>query len=326
MSQFFINGKFLNQNVSGVQRYAHGILKYFELDQTAKPQIKSFLLQMLWEQVQLPRQLKKAGSPLLLNFCNTAPFYYENQIVTIHDMAVFENPIWFSKPFAAYYKFMLPRIAQNSKHIVTVSAFSKSEILKHLKVPSDKISVIYPGLNEDLTARISKKPTAINSKFILLVGSHDPRKNFDFAIKHSIEILEANDLQLVHVGRTSKVFSNPNRIYRKDIIELPNTSDQELKWLYENAEVLVQPSIYEGFSLVPMEARSLGCPVLASDIPVHREVLGDDVQYFQVNNPESFKTSLEKLLSVNKPLTKAKWNYDFKASAEKWKELISRFA
>jgi len=325
MPKQIINGRFLNQRITGVQRYAIGIANHLKRADISRPSSQRFISQVIWEQTTLPNQLKKKGSPLLLNFCNTAPIHYRNQIVTIHDLAVFENPKWFSQSFAAYYKFLLPRIARNAKHIVTVSEFSKNEIQKHLRVSQDKISVIPPGIDDDLVTKPAMKPAGIHSKFILMVGSHDPRKNFGFAIEHAHHIINAMDLKLVHVGRQSHVFSSSEKNTNASTIQLTDTTDQELKWLYENAEALIQPSIYEGFSLVPMEARSSGCPALVSDIPVHREVLGDDVKYFQLHNPESFKSSLENILSVKKPLTKAKWNYDFKASAEKWKDLIARF-
>lgn len=326
MDQVYINGRFLNQKLSGVQRYASGLLNHLEFEVTIeKSPCDTAAKCIIWEQVTLPNQLKKKRSPLLLNFCNTAPINYQNQIVTIHDLAVFENPKWFSRSFAAYYKFLQPRIASNAIHIVTVSEFSKNEIQQHLKISTDKISVIHPGLNEGLATKTSMKPAGINSKFILMVGSHDLRKNFDFAVEHSQDIVNELNLKLVHVGRPSHIFSGNIKQPNGSTIQLTDATDQELKWLYENAAALIQPSIYEGFSLVPMEARSLGCPVLASDIPVHREVLIDKVQYFQLHNPESFKTALENLLSVKKPLPKAKWNYDFKTSAEKWKDLIARF-
>src|SRR3972149_8611226 len=142
-----VNSRFLTQKITGVQRNAIEIsreLRKLYPDITfISPQniyhrniaselnviLFGRLRGHLWEQIDLHRYLNKNNKPLLLNMANTAPISYKNQIVTICDLSFLRHPEWFSKTFYFYYRFLIPKIVKNSLKIVTISKFSKNEIM-----------------------------------------------------------------------------------------------------------------------------------------------------------------------------------------------------
>lgn len=329
MSGVFINGRFLKQHITGVQRYAKGIIDYLNTSYTlVKWPVDGKAASLLWEHYALPQQLRQKGSPLLLNLCNTAPYSYSNQVVTIHDMAVFRQPKWFNPAFASYYKWLLPRIAQTARHVVTVSEFSKGEIVHFLRIPPEKITVIHGAAHPSLLNARPMKPVITNERpFLLMVGSRDPRKNMDMVIQHIMPVLEEFDYNLIIAGRSNWTFAPTPRRSSDRLIWLDGITDAELKWLYSHAVLCIQPSLYEGFSIVPLESLALNTPVLVSDIPAHREVLGDDAVRFDPGNPEDFlrclRQNLESPRNQNIPAGRA---FTYKKAAQQWGELIDHYS
>lgn len=316
-----INSKFKKQRATGVQRYAFGVSAFIDDAIFFEPKTKSSILHVLWEQISLPLKAKRERQ-LLINLCNTAPFWYKKQMVTIHDMAVFENPLWFRPAFAKYYQWLFKKLAKNAKHFVTVSEFSKQEIHRHLGVPLTKISIIHSAVSDDFIAVNSHKPaSAPIGNFLLMVGSQDPRKNFDFVICATQQWRTQNQYQLVIAGNPGKAFADKALALETNAIWLQGLNDAELKWLYENAKLVIHPSIYEGFSLVPIEAHLLGAKCLISDIPVHREIVGKTAHYFELDNTEHLIQQIDHAL--NSPFEPTRLPYSFEKSGKAWVELIS---
>ncbi|RYD05693.1 hypothetical protein N752_07290 [Desulforamulus aquiferis] len=166
-----INGTFLMKKITGVQRYAYEMIKGFRkiegleiiifapkeclLSEISgfkiiKDKNKfSYLNQWwLWEQCNLPKLCKEHKDYLLWSPANTGPLLVENQVVTLHDAAVFEGPEWFSKTSGTYYRWLLPKLTRRVKHIFTVSNFSKNEIIKYGLGKPSNISVVYPGVSD----------------------------------------------------------------------------------------------------------------------------------------------------------------------------------
>lgn len=319
-----VNGKFLQQPVSGVQRYANGILSELNnrVDVLASPVGR--LASNYWEQTTLPKSLKEKGNPLLLNFCNTAPASYKNQIVTIHDMAVFTNSSWFQKPFAEYYKLLFKRLSKKAMHFVTVSEFSKGEMMEYLKIPGQQISVIHSSVGARFENVLAAKPRISDQEFVLMVGSHDPRKNFDWVIENGATHLEKQGYQIIVAGRKSKAFRQIEKSQKSNTYWIEDCSDSELKWLYQNAALVIHPSVYEGFSLVPLEAHVFEAKLLVSDIPAHREIIGKRAVYFDPSDINSLLTGIEN--GLNSAISIDPLPYSFENSARLWDELIADFS
>lgn len=325
--EIYINARFLTQKITGVQRFAieiskelkkmDGQVKFVSPVKVIHNDIANELgvipigssTSHFWEQISLPRYLKRIGSPLLVNLCNTAPLFYSNKVVTIHDIAYKLFPENFSLPFRTYYNFLIPRTLQSSRKIITVSNFSKREILKHYKVEENKVDVIYNAVYNKFTP--SEKENC--EKYILGVSSLSKHKNFDMLVK-SFNKIKNKNLNLYIVGEKNR---NLNYILTQghnvnsNVIFTGRVSDQELVELYSNAACFVFPSLYEGFGIPPLEAMASGTPVVASNAASIPEVCGDAALYF---DPLDMEDIAEKILKVvqNDDMKKALIHKGFK--------------
>lgn len=245
-----------------------------------------------WEQVELPFWLKKQGNPLLLNFGNVAPQYYNNQIITIHDLSTLEHPEWFSNKFSRAYKFILPGIAKSAKRIIAVSEYTKSRLIDFLHVEPNKVDVIYNSVEKP--PEITNRQTA--NPYFLSIGSFSGRKNF-LTLTKAFQLANLPDWSLKIRGDVEdkyrdddlgEVFMrNPNIHYIEPL------NYQAYLELMANARALVNLSLYEGFGMPNLEALALGTPVICSDIEVFREICGDCAIYVDPADDESLALILQ---------------------------------
>jgi len=294
----YINGKFLSQKMSGVQRYASEVCR--NLDSPVKllaardhQNSSVYHLQkpielvgnkagILWEQFSLPSALRAKGSPLLISLCNAAPVFYPNKITCLHDIAFTLYPQYFSKKLVLYYRWLIPKVLKSSRHIITVSEFSKREIAAYYHIDPIHISVV-PNASTFSPDSAIKAKSVLERPYFLFVGSLDPRKNLITLLK-AFRQAQRSDADLVVVGAGHASFAANPAIneYRADpnIIFTGYISDEELRAYYAGALALINPSFYEGFGLPVVEALSMNCPVLASSIDAFKEVGGTDIEYF----------------------------------------------
>ncbi len=303
-----VNGRFLTQRLTGVQRFAFELSKRLVVkNQSIKLFVpnsplnvsyvglkagyivkKGFLKGQFWEQLDLP--LASRGK-LLLNLANTAPLLKKYQIVTIHDLAFLRYPECFSTSFVKWYSFLIPRVVENSVKILTVSYFSKKEIIRFLGIPPKKIVVIYNAVSE----KFFYDPAVKKENIILAVGSLDPRKNL-VRLVTAFKQLNLRDYTLFIVGQQNKIFRNYE--LKSLIKSLPNVkltgylTDNELVKLYQKAKLFVYPSIYEGFGLPPLEAMACGTPVVVSNVASLPEVCGDAAYYINPYDIESIANGI----------------------------------
>jgi glycosyltransferase involved in cell wall biosynthesis len=256
-----------------------------------------------WEQIELPLYLKNHGNPLLLNLANTAPLFYQRHIVTIHDVAFFKNPSWFSRSFVTYYKYLIPRIAKSALKIITDSEFSKKEIIHYLGIPEEKINVVYSGISKEFTEGSGKEYKNQYGNYILTVASLDPRKNLKNIIL-AFQKLKMNDLKLISIGSENTIFSDREikEMIRstKNMIFTGYVSDDELAGFYKNAKCFVYPSLYEGFGLPPLEAMAYGCPVITSSVASLPEVCGDAAYYVNPYEVDEIAKGIQDVLQQPK--------------------------
>lgn len=309
----YVNGRFLTQNITGVQRFAEEIslelinirddviflvpdlnaVKKKNLLNVIKVEEVIGLSGHLWEQITLPLYLYKNKRPLLINLCNTAPVSYPNQIVTHHDITYLKFPKSFPLSFRLLYRLIAPLIIKNSKHVITVSDFSKAEIINNYLCPLDKISVIPNAYSDIFKPGIKNLDLSKKDNYLLAVSSTNFHKNFHGLID---AFVSANiDMDLKIIGGSADVFTNLKLDQSHPRIHfMGRVDDNELVTLYQNADAFVFPSFYEGFGIPPLEAQACGCPVISSNSASMPEVLGNSVLYF---NPES-KTELVKALEL----------------------------
>ncbi len=305
-----INARFLTQNISGVQRYAIEIcreLKKMHLDiilVAPKNIIHEGLVNELgvtlygkftghlWEQIELPLFLKSRGNPLLVNMANTAPIYFKNKITVVHDIAFERFPQSFSWKFRFFYRRFIPEIIATSISVVTVSEFSKFEILELYGAETNEIEVVCNAVSNIFKPSLVK----IDEKYMLAVSSLNYQKNFHSLIKAFNCLSLSTPIKLFLVGAINKNFADHSLISdieaNPNIVFLGRVDDDELVALYSNAECFVYPSLYEGFGIPPLEAQACGCPCLVSNVASLPEVCADSVVYC---NPYEISDIAQKL-------------------------------
>lgn len=313
---FVVNGRFLTQKATGVHRYAFeicnklhefGVDFYVAVPKNINPDYKfdfktvecGSLNTHLWEQISLPRYLKKQGSPLLISFSGGGVLNYSNQIVTIHDVSHVRHPEWFSKNYCRYYGYMMPRIAQKAHAVLTVSEFSKREIIDTLNISAEKIYVIHsnvPFHNKPSADEILNYKSENEEKYILTVSSMDPRKNF-VRLVEAFNNIEDKSIKLYIIGMQFKAFNTPDlqKLIGENVILPGYIDDEALQKMYQNALFSIYPTLYEGFGLPPLESMTYGCPVIIADIPALKEVSGDAGLYTDPMNIEDMTTKMNLL-------------------------------
>ena len=312
-NKIYINARFLTQKLTGVQRFAYEISK--NLSVILKDRIvlivpksskilscykRDFIIKRvgvnkghIWEQIDLFIFLKNKKNPLLLNLTNSGPILYSNQVSTVHDISFYFNKDWFPLMYRILYKFITPRLIEKSFKIITVSEFSKKTIADYFKINKNKIIVI----NNAVSLNIHEKNiVSLSEKYLLFVGAGSKRKNLKNVLKAFSEI-SLKGLKIKIVGLGSSYNQNNKLFNNKNIEILNNINDEMLINLYSNAQMLIFPSFYEGFGIPPLEAMQFKCPVIASDIPVFKEVYGDAAIYVNPNSINEIKDSILKVLN-----------------------------
>lgn len=319
----YINGRFLTQPMTGVERYA------YKMCQTLRAIGQSFTVvcphadiqpcydvsgfhiirfgrggSHLWEQCVLPFFFLAKRDYLVVSFTGLGSILIRHKVMTIHDLSYLENPSWFSKTYYWWYKVMTPLAVRTSRAVITVSEFSKREIQRFYPfLQPEHIHVVYCAVDQHLFKPYTDIPHP-DERFILCVSSIDPRKNFTRLIE-ACQGLTGTKLYIV--GKYNRVFSQQMQLdTTSDYIKfLGRVSDEELARLYNQAVCFVFPSLYEGFGMPPLEAMACGCPVLVSDIPVEREVCGDAAHYFNPLDPNDILHTITQYLN-NANVTKEK--------------------
>jgi glycosyltransferase involved in cell wall biosynthesis len=211
-------------------------------------------------------------------------------IVTIHDCIHLRFPEYLPNRFApTVARTMMRGAARRSKRILTVSQASKQDILHYLHVPTEKVEVIYNGLDERLATAPDREAVVnvrdrfqLDAPFILYTGNIKPHKNIDRLIE-AYSILRRRGFQttkLLIIGDDVSKYPNLRRLVHRFQLHqyvrfLGFVPDATLAALYRLASVFVFPSLYEGFGLPPLEAMAAGTPVVTSNISSLPEVVGD---------------------------------------------------
>lgn len=354
-----LNGKFLAQRTTGVQRFAYGVVSALDRSLQTTPCGQDVELLMppaatpiaglqvirqrivgrpgrrltAWEQLDLPVHAR-AGTLLCLS--GSAPLLAGNCIPTIHDAAVYRYPQAYSRAFVTWYRLLFAKRAKHSPLVLTVSESSARDLAPHL--PPTAFRVV-PNSAEHITGHLAD-PSVLDrlqlsaQGFLLAVGSLNPTKNFAALIEaYAISPL-ADRLPLVIVGAVnSQVFSAGAPLaHHPNVRWAGPVPDAQLRALYEAALVFVFPSIYEGFGIPPLEAMRCGCPVVASNASSIPEVCGDAVAYFDPTDRSAMMAAIDTLLRddtrrgelIKRGLARAR-TYSWDRAAERLRAALAEF-
>ncbi len=330
--RYAINGKFLTQRLTGVQRYAKELVLALDrivpqgmfmlacphdkiLNDLSLKNIEIIALGtktgVMWEQTEFPSYAKRVNRTPL-NLCNAAPLSYPG-VVCVHDL-LFRN---FAEAYSSFYKLwyrtLFRRYEQKGEKFFATSYFTVSEVKKIYPKIADKMTVVAPGWQHMTEINVADVSSLVSlglqeKGFLLAVASRAKYKNFSWITK----LAQYNPEEIfVFAGDVNgRVYKDDATTLLPNVIELGYVSDAILALLMKSCKAFLFPSLYEGFGMPPLEALSLGARIVISDIPVFREVYGDSAIYI---NPEDPNIRIKTLLSetheetANNILQKYSW-------------------
>lgn len=348
----------LDDNFSGIERFALNIAKnMIKQDQlndyvlifknkihkeflNTKDNVECIVLKgknrLVFNQITLMLNLYriKADKYLFLSFPSPLLFFSKKITTTIHDLTCFLYPDTMNTLSKIYFRISIYKNILCKENIVTVSESSKKDIIKKF---GDKLNirVIYNGISENFLNQIDKEQMIIvkdkyklPDNYILSVSTLEPRKNLKFLINTYINLKEADliDEDLVLVGRKGWKFddifdSSKAEILNKYVKFTGFVEDEDLPYIYANANIFVFPSIYEGFGIPIIESIAMNTNVLTSNIPTSIEVTNNLCTYFDPFDEESLKSELLNYVSTpSELLTEHIKKYNWSTSAN---DLIS---
>lgn len=242
--------------------------------------------------------------------------YFRKCVVTVHDLTPYVMREYFPQISKRIYLQVIFRLLKKVKKVITVSEYTKIDLIKEFRFNEDKIKVIYNGLNSEIFYPHSKdevenfrKNYSLPNEFFLVVGIGKEHKNFGFIIRIMNQLWNSGELQtpLAIAGTGGKLPEFLREVTQESgnkLILIPTLPYEELPLLYQSAKALIFPSLYEGFGFPLVEAQAVGCPVISSNTTVMPEILGDSALLFDPRKRESFLLAFKLFLSENSPKEK----------------------
>ncbi|HEX7091720.1 MAG TPA: glycosyltransferase family 1 protein [Longimicrobiales bacterium] len=330
-----VNGRFYGAAVTGVQRFARevaarlfgraddlvlflprGVEPPAGLDARVRV-VRGTLAGRTWEHLELPWRMRAERCGALLNLANVAPLVGGPHVLVLHDVLAITNPEWFSRRFAAWYRFAQGRWARRAARVATVSGWVRDEAARVLGLDPDLITVVAQGIEPfDRPAspeaiRVARQRWALPDTYLLAVAGGDPRKNVRFLLRMLARwrgmrgvaptlIVVGGSRPAVHgyaSGRGPDAGGYDEAEIRAagDVRFLGRVDDEDLRTLYTAATVFCFPSEAEGFGRPPLEAMGCGTPVVVAPYGPAHEVLGGVAPIIELETGRWIQT-LERLL------------------------------
>lgn len=334
LPRLVINGRFMVQEVTGVQRVACEITRQIDamlesgellaevillvprgkwVQSLALKRIKVRTVGVFkgaaWEQLELPHHV---GGATLLCLGNSAPTISlalrRAVAVMIHDVSYLDHPGAYRRRYRIAHRLMLPLLLRGARHIFTVSRTERDRLMRINSAVSPRITVAPNGGWSESDLRGPRNAPPIEPGYALYVGSLSHRKNFNRILQTAIRLVREDGMSFVFVGCTGRVLRRPGCEVPADVADrihfLGQINDRErLGRIYAGAGVLVFPSLYEASPLPPIEAAHFGCPVVASNIPSIWERCGQSVAYCDPRSIDSIVGAVRRVMA--EPATRA---------------------
>jgi glycosyltransferase involved in cell wall biosynthesis len=271
---------------------------------------------VVWEQFTGPGAAKKHGVDIFhVPYFAPPLFPRTSTVVTIHDVIPMRLPAYQPDTRVKTYMRLVARAAHNATQIITVSQHARQDIIDVLKLPAERIRVIYEAAGEEYQPVTDPEILAqtrarygLNKRYIFYLGGLDQRKNVPQLVRafsHVHRLLGDPDLQLLIAGNPDRqkgpLFPDPRPV-AADLgmtgqIIYRFVEEEDKPALYSGASLFVFPSLYEGFGLDPLEAMSCGAPVVCSNRTSLPEVVGDAALMVDPDNTQELVEAMQRVLS-----------------------------
>lgn len=259
----------------------------------------------LWEQVTLPRLVRKAGADVLFAPAYSGPVVSSVPLViAVYDVSFAAHPEWFGAREGMRRRLVTGLSARRAATVLTSSEFSRREITQHLRVDPDRIEVVYPGIAPPARAEApADRGNTDRGSIVLFVGSLFTRRHVPSLIEGFSRLARRQPgvrLEIVGDNRTTPrldfdglaaASGAGGRIALRSYVP-----DAELAALYARARAFIFLSEYEGFGFTPLEALAAGVPIAVLDTPIAREIYGEAALYVNAPEPRLVDAALDRLL------------------------------
>lgn len=267
----------------------------------------------LWEQIALPLAVKRLGADLLHCTSNTAPLWCPVPLVlTLHDIIYLEprkhrSSSWYQEMGWHYRRLVVPRILKKCKKIVTVSHFECNRIRQSLRLPAEKLKVIYNGYSSRFKPQAEINMETVHryiykDDYLLYLGNTDPKKNAARTLKaYSLYLKQSKVKRPLLIADLKEEYID-NLLRRENISSIkPHLhypgyiAHQDLATLYHAAFAFLYPSLRESFGIPILEAMACGTPVVTGNVSAMPEVAGEGALLVNPESPEEIAAALLRL-------------------------------
>lgn len=284
-----------------------------------------------WEQLALPL---RRGPGLLLSLCNIAPVLSRHAVTMIHDVQVHLSPASYGRAFRLWYRLVQPLIARRHRCVLTVSDYSRGQIVRAGLCPADRVVVIPNG--GDHVRAVAADDAAFRrlgleqGGYVLALANTQAHKNIGVLLRAFADPALRGTRLVLFGGAGAADFDDahllPGGEVPAGVVFAGRVSDGELRALMERALCLAFPSTTEGFGLPPLEAMELGCPVVIAPCGALPEVCGDAALHAAPGDPAEWSVAIRSLR--NDPALRAEMiaRGQIRARAFTWRKAAERLA
>lgn len=256
----------------------------------------------------LLRRFKRSVDIFHIPHYNAPWFLPKNSVVTVHDLTQFLFPEFFGRLKHSVAEVVLRNALKKAGRIIVVSKSTRKDLVNHYPEIEDKVRMVYNGISMDFKPLPENEVIAFKKDkgiddYILYVGNRKQTKNLKRLLEaFSVIRKKYRSLQLIIIGqRFSKVdevdvWKRNNDLNEDAVKKVMQISDEELRWYYCGARLLIHPSLYEGFGFTPLEAMACGCPAIVSNTSSLPEVCGDAVLYFDPHDTSDMVKKINMVL------------------------------
>jgi glycosyltransferase involved in cell wall biosynthesis len=240
------------------------------------------------------------------------PHWTGKSVVVIHDLSFIKVPQYVTTPNTIFLRKFVSLSARRADHIIVNSEYTKGDVVDVYRVPEDKVTVAYPGVDTDWFKPLAeaeigavKKKYGLKKPFLLYLGTLEPRKNIITLLKAYAALGSRSEVDLVLAGKKGwmfeEIFKTVKDLGIKDgVVFTGYVSDEDKPRLLSGAEAFVYPSLFEGFGMPVIEAQACGTPVITSDVTSLPEAAGEAALFVDPYKIDDLKNAMGKLLSSSK--------------------------